>query len=247
MGELGLLSKPLLKAVLRRARHAAIGEHGYRPPAHFTAADIASDHRRRISEMEFCSEVLARQWNVTLDFSRLRPEIHFDAAELQAMAAKFPLPRKYGLIRPAGPTTYTQNREWKVERYQEVVHRSPWIVWVQAGAADEPRLKGVIDLCGRANLRELFYLIRGARGVLAGEGLPNHVAAAFDVPSFVVFSGFNHVELSLYANTIPIVRSPQVECAPCWKLTPCPVPGKPCTNDITVEQVVETLERRWPR
>ena len=73
------------------------------------------------------------------------------------------------------------------------------------------------------------------------------VAAAFGVPSYVVFSGFNQVELSLYGNTIPIVRSPQVACAPCWKLSPCPVPGKPCTSDITVEQVVSLLESRWPR
>ena len=247
VGELGPFLKPLLKSVLRRARHRSIGEHGYRPPAHFTEDDIARDHRRRISETEFCAEVLAAQWGVQVDYSRLLPEIYFDDLELDALQGKFALPPGYGVIRPLGPMTYSPNREWIVARYQEVVRRTPWIVWVQPGTPSEPALEGAIDLRGKADVRELFYIIRGAAGVLAGEGLPNHVAAAFGVPSFVVFSGFNHIELSLYPNTIPIARSPQVECAPCWKRSPCPVPGKPCTGDITVDQVVATLEQRWRR
>jgi hypothetical protein len=247
MNGLGPLGKPLTKAVLRHARHRSIGEHGYRPPAHFTAEDIARDHRRRISETEFCSEELARQWDLKLDYARLLPELYFDASEIQRLERKFRLPQKYGVIRPVGQTSYTPNREWGFERFQEVVRRTPWITWVQPGPASEPRLDGAIDLCGKSSIRELFFIVRGAQGVLSVEGLPNHVAAAFAVPSFVVFSGFNHVELSRYPVTIPIVRAPQVECAPCWKLTPCPVPGKPCTSDISVDQVVATLERRWNR
>jgi len=247
MGTLGPVSKPLVKSVLRGARHPAIGAHGYRPPPHFTDADIARDHRRRISETAFCAETLERQWNVHPDYSQRVPEIYFASDEIAALARKFGLPERYGVIRSAGPSTYSPNREWLVERYQEVVRSTPWITWVQPGAPDEPRLEGVIDLCGKSTLRELFFIIRGAQGVLASEGLPNHVAAAFSRPSFVLFSGFNQLELSLYPTTFPIVRSPQVECAPCWLRTPCPVPGKPCTGDISVEQVVSTLEQHWPR
>jgi hypothetical protein len=246
-GQLGPLSKPLAKAVLRHARHRAIGEHGYRPPAHFTEEDIARDHRRPISEAQFCAEALEQEWGVKLDWSRLVPELYFGEEELAALAARFKLPPKYGVIRPVGNLSYTPNREWGFERFQEVVRRTPWITWVQPGPPSEPRLEGAIDLCGKSSIRELFFIIRGARGVLSVEGLPNHVAAAFRVPSFVVFSGFNRIELSRYAVTVPIVRDPQVECAPCWKLTPCPEPGKPCTNDITVDQVVQALEQHWPK
>jgi len=241
VNQLGPLSKPIAKAVLRHARHPAIGQHGYQPPAHYTEEDIARDHQRPISEAEFCAEALARQWGVQLDYSSLLPEVYFDSRELAEMESRFRLPRPYWLIKPVGETSYTPNKEWAVERYQEVVRRSPWITWVQFGPRRDLPLDGVVDLRGKTDIRELLYVVRQSRGVLGGEGFPNHAAAAFGVPSIVIFSGFSHVELAKYRNTIPLVRQPQVECAPCWKLKPCPVPGKPCTNDISVEQVLATL------
>lgn len=246
MAKLGMLSKPLVKGVLRHIQHAAVGEYGYQPPAHFSEEDISNDHRRPISETEFCSEALSKKWGLQIPYSELSPEIHFSSVELAELKRKFSLPREYCVVRPAGPVSYTPNREWGFHHFQEVVHRSPWITWVQAGVPKDRRLEGVIDFCEKSSLRDLFYIIRRSRGVLASEGLPNHVAAAFKIPSFVVFSGFNHPELSMYSRTIPIIRAPQVECAPCWKLSPCPVPGKPCTEDISVDQVLATLERQLP-
>lgn len=239
---LNWISKPIVKAVLRAARHTAIGEHGYKAPGN-SAEAIAEDHRRKISEAEFCAETLMRQWGVSVDFSNISPELYFAESELATLAGKFRLPPVYAIIKPQGGVGYTRNREWFIDRYQQLVNKTPWITWVHPGVPDEPGLDGVIDLRGQANIRELFYLIRGARFVLSGEGLLNHVAAAFDVPSYVIFSGFCNVELANYNNTIPIVRTPQVSCAPCWKLTPCPVPGMPCMSDISVEQVLTGLER----
>ena len=243
IGELGFLAKPLVKAVVRHARHANIGEYGYRPRAGATEADIARDHQRAISELQYCSEALAARWQVALDYSALRPELYLSRDERVDFERTHALSRGYWAIRPVGQTSYTPNKEWGFERYQDVVRRNPGIRWVQIGTSRDPLLEGALDLRGRTTLRELFCVIAGARGVLSGEGLPNHVAAAFGVPSLVVFTGFSHTELARYPNTVAIARRPQVACAPCWKLSPCPVPGMPCSAGVTVEQVSAEIER----
>lgn len=244
IGELGAVSKPLVKAILRHAKHPNVGEYGYRARAGSTEADIARDHQRRVSEMQFCSEALAQRWQVALDYSALRPEIHLSRHEREEFGRKHALAPQYWVVRPVGQTSYTPNKEWGFERFQEVLRRTPRIHWVQIGSAKDPLLAGARDLRGRTTLRELFCLIAGAQGVLSGEGLPNHVAAAFGIPSVVVFTGFSHAELATYPNTVAIRRIPQVACAPCWKLSPCPVAGMPCASDITAEQVTAEVEKR---
>lgn len=249
-GQLGFLSKPLAKWLLRTSAHPSIGIFGYQPPPSFSREDVARDHQRRISETEFCSESLVRQWQVEIDFAGALPEIHFSADERARYEAKFAalgVREPFAIVKPIGRVAFTPNKEWGFERYQAVVDQIRDICWIQPGDPGERALAGAVDLNGRADLRELFYLISRARFVLGGEGLINHVAAAFGTPSVVVFSGFSHVELARYPATVPVVRTPQVACAPCWKEEPCPVPGKPCTSDIVPAQVLEAVRSIWPQ
>ena len=106
----------------------------------------------------------------------------------------------------------------------------------------EKLLENVVDLRGETkSLRELAFVISKANFILANEGLLNHLAASVGTKSFVVFSGFSQVELVRYDTTIPIVKTPQVECAPCWLLEKCPKEKKWCTEGILVDDVVKKI------
>src|SRR5207253_249599 len=73
---------------------------------------------------------------------------------------------------------------WETKRYQKVVdHFRGRIQFVQIGdwGHHHPRLKGVIDLRGETNLRELIRLVYHAQGVLCPVTAVMHLAAAVEV------------------------------------------------------------------
>jgi hypothetical protein len=73
---------------------------------------------------------------------------------------------------------------WSHERFQAVVDRFRGkIAFVQVGAEHHyhPRLRGVIDLVGKTNLRQLVRLVYHAQGVLCPVTLHMHLAAAIEV------------------------------------------------------------------
>ncbi|MCT7517023.1 glycosyltransferase family 9 protein [Aliarcobacter cryaerophilus] len=181
-----------------------------------------------------------------LDLKDAKPDIFFDEDELQILKEKFKdLPNSFAIIQPIGKTTYTPNKEWGFEKYQEVVNKTQEkIRWVQVGLENDVLLSGVVDMRGRTKtLRELAYVVSKSNFILSNEGLLNHIVASVNIKSFVVFSGFSQIELAKYDTTIPIVKVPQVECAPCWVLEKCPKDKKWCTEDILVEDVVKIIKK----
>lgn len=67
------------------------------------------------------------------------------------------LPKNFAIIQPIGKTTYTPNKEWGFDKFQNVVEKTKEINWVQSG------LKDVLDLRGETkSLRELAFLISKA-------------------------------------------------------------------------------------
>jgi len=73
---------------------------------------------------------------------------------------------------------------WESSRYQEVVDRfADRILFVQVGRSGDfhPRLRGVLDLVGRTDLREWVRLIHHAAGVLCPVTAAMHLAAAVPV------------------------------------------------------------------
>jgi len=79
-------------------------------------------------------------------------------------------------------------KQWSVVRYQEVVdHFKDKIQFVQMGHKDHnhPDLKGVINMIGQTDLRQLIRLVYHSIGVLTPVSLPMTLAAA--VPMSVPF------------------------------------------------------------
>ena len=100
-----------------------------------------------------------------------------------------------------------------------------------------------VDLGGATRLDELAGVLRGARAVVVGNTGPAHLAAA--VGTAVV---------SLFAPVVPAVRwapygVPTVllgdQQAPCRgsRARRCPVPGHPCLNSVTADDVVGAVRK----
>lgn len=236
---LGFIAKPLVKAFVRHVRGCRVMRFGYRAGESVPREVFLAEHSRPVSLFQLCAERLPFE----LDFRDPHCEVFFSDAETEAFVSKFRLPPKFALVKPTGKTSWTSNKEWGAEKFQAVVSVMPDIAWVQIGEESEPLLEGCVDLRGQTGIREVLWLLSRASLVLSTEGFYNHAASAFGTPSFTVFSGLHLADIATYSNTIPIVRDPPTPCTPCWISGPCPVPGKPCTEDIRPEQVVAAIRR----
>jgi ADP-heptose:LPS heptosyltransferase len=99
------------------------------------------------------------------------------------------------------------------------------------------------DLGGRTSFPELAAVLAGADAVVVGNTGPAHLAAAVGTPV-----------VSLFAPVVPAARwapyrVPSVllgdQDAPCraTRATVCPVPGHPCLDTVTPEDVVAAVDK----
>ena len=138
-------------------------------------------------------------------------------------------------------------RAWSPERNRALVELIDRPVVVTGGPGETALTAYVagdrgIDLGGRTSLAELASVIAQADAIVVGNTGPAHLAAAVQTPV-----------VSLFAPTVPAVRwrpwkvphellYMDVPCAGCRART-CPVPGHPCLEDVTPEQVVDAVDR----
>jgi ADP-heptose:LPS heptosyltransferase len=109
-----------------------------------------------------------------------------------------------------------------------------------------PARPEVADLGGRLDLAALAEILAGADVVVVGNTGPAHLAAAVGTPV-----------VSLFAPVVPASRwrpwkvphlllGQQGAACAGSRARACPVPGHPCLNQVTVEQVVAAIERLGP-
>lgn len=230
----------LVHATLRLLRPSRSHDFVYKPQRQASKDRLEARPEWRPHLVELASERL----RLPADFSDVRGRLVFSEKENAEWGARHAGLGRFALVVPAGKTSYTPNKEWGFDNYLRLAGLLPEIRWVQAGLADNPRLPGAVDLCGATGLREMAWLISRAEFVVCGEGLHNHFCGALGTPCFVIFSGFHHPEIAAYPTTVPVLAPRRAPCAPCWRKAPCPVPGKPCTGDITPEALAALIRRR---
>jgi ADP-heptose:LPS heptosyltransferase len=201
------------------------------------------DYMRDPNNLLHIVEANTLHFNLDLNFDKIFNEIFFTKNEINIFSRKFNLREPYSIIQPNSKTSYTPNKDWGFEKYQKIVTKFKNINWVQVGLKGDLILDDVKNYVGMTSLRELAFLIKNADFVLADEGLLNHMASAFESKSFVIFSGFSQVELAKYDITVPIVNYPQVDCSPCWITENCPKKIKYCTEQISIEQVINEIKQ----
>jgi ADP-heptose:LPS heptosyltransferase len=113
-------------------------------------------------------------------------DIHLSDLERSWYSQVWELTQKespFWIIDAGGKFDYTI-KWWAASRYQEVIdHFRGRIQFVQVGALDHyhPKLKGVIDLRGKTDVRQLVRLVYHAQGVLCPVTFLMHLAAAVEV------------------------------------------------------------------
>jgi ADP-heptose:LPS heptosyltransferase len=163
---------------------------------------------------------------------------------------------------------------WDVNRYQAVVdHFRGRLLFVQVGDESHyhPPLKGVLDLRGKTDLRQLVRLVYHSQGVICGVTLLMHLAAAVEVkgskpakrPCIVIAGGREPTHWEAYPHHQFIHTIGALTCCEtggCWKSRTVPlgdgdekdqpanlcsdvVDGLPrCMDLITADEVIRRVK-----
>ncbi len=118
-----------------------------------------------------------------------------DLAWADADVSGFRLPKRFAVL-VAGAAAHRPAKRWPEEKFAALAPqlRMPVVVLGSAGEAELARpirkvTPGAIDLTGKTNLAQLAAVIRRAALAVGNDTGPMHMAAAFGVPSVVLFSG----------------------------------------------------------
>lgn len=121
----------------------------------------------------------------------IKPDVHLSEWERERGPI---IEGDYWLV-TTGVTQDFTTKAWPIERWQEVVTRTPWMTFVQVGAQkhNHSRLEGgnVIDFVGKTEdpqtgFRDLFNLFLHCQGSMGVVSLQMHLSAAFGKPCVVV-------------------------------------------------------------
>jgi ADP-heptose:LPS heptosyltransferase len=142
----------------------------------------------------------------------------------------------FWIVVAGGKNDYTV-KWWDPARYQRVVdHFAGQVLFVQVGEHGHvhPPLRGVIDLRGRTDLRQLIRLVHHAQGVLCPVTLLMHLAAAVECrpgmprnrPCVVVAGGREPPQWEAYPQHQFLHRAGALRCCDnggCWRSRAVPL------------------------
>ncbi|HEY0257036.1 MAG TPA: glycosyltransferase family 9 protein [Candidatus Methylacidiphilales bacterium] len=167
-----------------------------------------------------------------------RPLIFLSDAEKAAQL--LPVSEKpWVAIQSTGNTKWTENKNWGTEKFARTAQLlAPDFSLVQIGSPADPALPVDLNLCGKIGIRQVFQVLRQCTLFIGQAGFLSHAARAVEVPSVIVYGGFEAPWQTGYTQNINLY-SP-VHCAPCWLESKCPY-DKMCMEMITPERVHEEV------
>lgn len=100
-----------------------------------------------------------------------------------------------------------------------------------------------LDLGGRTDLRTLSGVLARADAVVVGNTGPAHLAAAVGTPVACLFSPVvPAIKWAPYGVPLELLGDQTAECR-LTRARYCPVPGHPCLDSVSPEQVADAVER----
>jgi ADP-heptose:LPS heptosyltransferase len=191
------------------------------------------------------AEYHSKNIKLFLDFKNYKNEFFFSTEEIVRFEKDLNLPKRYSVIQAQGKTSFTKNKEWDFVKFQEVVNKLKNITWVQLGTKNQKELSNIYKFYSNLNLRQLAYIIYRSDFILCLEGLYNHLGNCFNKKTFLILSGFVSEKNIKYSNNILIKKFDDLACYPCYRLYDCNIIGKPCTNLITSNEVVDVIKNNY--
>ena len=99
-----------------------------------------------------------------------------------------------------------------------------------------------VNFVGKTTIMQLAVLIERCQVYVTPDSSPMHIAAAVGTP-FIAFFGPTSVRRHLPPNRKSIVIQKSLDCVPCYNGTFCKVLHHACMKDISVEEVIEGIEK----
>ncbi|MDN3548736.1 glycosyltransferase family 9 protein [Mucilaginibacter aquaedulcis] len=131
------------------------------------------------------------------------------------------------------------NKEWSVEKYQQVVNSlTGRYEVIQLGASTDTPLSNVIDLRGKTTIRQSAAILSNAALLVSHVGFMMHLARAADCRAVIIYGGRERPDQSGYDCFTNIYS--HVECSPCWFHNACPHHRK-CMQLISTQVVQNAI------
>lgn len=203
---------------------------------------IHQSNERGIHFLQGWCEHLSSSLDIPVPLLTNRPHLYFTDIE--------PHIGGYWVICAGGKNDIT-NKLWGHHNYQRVIQLLEGKVkFIQVGEKEEehPYLSGVsIYHVGKSTLRQLFEIVRRARGVLCGVSLLMHVAAALNRPAVVVAGGREPVQWNSYSKQQYVHTVGALPCNPvigdvgnaCWRARVVPLGDGTSLDDNTCQRPLE--------
>ena len=201
-------------------------------------------------------DFLNRRLDLQIALTEFRGDIHISPTEKSWMSQVQEItgdPIPFWIVNAGGKFDYTI-KWWETARYQAVVdHFRGRILFVQVGERGHhhPALRGVIDLRGKTDIRQLIRLVYHAQGVLGPVSFPMHLAAAIETregmpknrPCVVIAGGREPPNWEAYPHHQFIHTVGALRCCDnggCWKSRTIPL-GDGDTKDEAENLCVDVV------
>ena len=186
------------------------------------------------------AQALSEHFNLNLNYQNLKNEFFFSDQEIKENEKDLILPKKFAVIHSTTKKSFTNNKEWKVERIQKIIDHFSKIQWIQIGISGEPLLNNCHNFMN-LEIRKTAYLIKKCQFIFTYEGLFNHIASSFEKKTFLIHSGFLPIEAFFYKNTIVIEKNSKISCYPCYSID-CKNHRKEFLDNVTDDFVIKRIE-----
>ncbi|MCE3228024.1 MAG: glycosyl transferase family 9 [Bacteroidetes bacterium] len=162
-----------------------------------------------------------------------RPGIYLSVNEMKEAEA---LKKRLGKYLVVHPYSSSAIANWSSDNWEEIIKSYPGYNFVQIGSKKDRLLNGVVDMRTGKNVRQSFLIVKGAEGFVGVDSFHAHVAAAFNVPSVVLY-GPSTPEVFGYDQNLNVYE--KTHCSPCMDLgmkNYCPY-NTECLSKISVQTV----------
>jgi ADP-heptose:LPS heptosyltransferase len=137
-------------------------------------------------------------------------------------------------------------KEWPPEKWKELTHKLSqdchFLVFTGRGEREAKMIQEIscgLNLCDQLSWSECISLVRDAGALISVDTGIAHVAAAFNTPSILIFTGIHPLDLWCPLSPNAHILTHPVPCSPCHRAGGCAAMS--CIKNVSVDAVYEKV------